>query len=518
LESLDAIPISTLFEHSMSRRLIDSVRAALVERPMVTRGDRVVVAVSGGPDSLCLLHILHTLRADLGITLYVAHLDHMLRGAESAADAAFVATTAQEWELPATVAAIDVGALARETHENLHQAGRTARYTFLARVAHEQGAHAVAVAHNADDQAETVLMHLLRGAGPAGLRGIRPVVPWEEWQRLEMRDWRLSQPQSPISNLQSPTLQPRLIRPLLLITRAEIEGYCAEQGLVPRRDPTNLDRRATRNRIRHELLPFLIEYNPHIVAALGRTALVTADEHDLVLQTLHSVWPRLVLLRPDAIDFVGAAWQTLHPALQRAALRRAYALLGGEKTLELEQIEAARALVAGGVGGRTELPGGIPLTVSYGGTFTIGALPTPTGPQLPGTHVDLPIPGRVALAGGWTIAATSAAAPIPAPESVWEIYLDAEKIAGPLLLRRRRAGDRLRPAGGRGSRRLQDMFVDAKVPRMLRDLWPLVATSTALVWVPGLRPPAEFLATPATQRVVHLQVIGPDGEEPGMTR
>jgi bifunctional protein TilS/HprT len=494
----------------MGIRLIDSVRATLAEHHMITAGETLVVAVSGGPDSLCMLHILHSLHADLGIALHVAHLDHILRGAESAAEAAFVATTAREWGLPATIAAVDVGALAKETHDNLHQAARDARYAFLAQVAHTVGARAVAVAHNADDQAETVLMHLLRGAGPAGLRGMRPVVPWEEWAGMKNAECRIER-----ASLVDPssffTLHSSLIRPLLQITRAEIEHYCAEHGLDPRCDPTNLDRRPTRNRIRHELLPLLIEYNPHIVAALGRTAIVTADENDLVLQVLVSIWPTLVLPRPGAIDFVGTAWRALHPALQRAALRRAYALLGGDATLELEHVEAARALAAGSVGGRTELPGGIPLTVAYGGAFTLGAPSAPDGPQLTGEEIPLPIPGQIALADGWTIAAVALTPPLPAPDSVWEAYLDIEAVAGALVVRRRRPGDRLRPAGGRGSRRLQDIFVDIKLARALRDAWPLVATSTALVWVPGLRPATEFMATPTTRRAVYLRVSGPNG-------
>ncbi len=126
--------------------------------------------------------------------------------------------------------------------------------------------------------------------------------------------------------------------------------------------------------------------------------------------------------------------------------------------------------------------------------------------------MPLPVPGQIALADGWLITAAAITPPAPAPASAWEVYLDAEAIAGPLMLRRRRPGDRLRPAGGRGSRRLQDLFVDVKVARALRDAWPLIATPTAVVWVPGLRPATEFVATPATRRVVHLRVSGPDGE------
>jgi tRNA(Ile)-lysidine synthetase-like protein len=490
----------------MSRSLVASVRASLAEHEIIASGSTVVVAVSGGPDSLCLLHVLNALRGDLGITLHVAHLDHMLRGAESAAEAAFVGATARAWGLPITLAAIDVRAEAGRA--NLHQAARETRYRFLAQVARECGARAVAVAHNANDQAETVLMHLLRGAGPAGLRGMRPVVMCDEWG-TEARG------RIPDDNSRPLALDPRhpyLIRPLLHVIRGEIEAYCAEHGLEPRRDPTNLDQSATRNRIRHELLPRLIEYNPHIVAALGRTAAICADEHDYLRQALAAAWPGLARERSDAVDFAGDAWRVLHPALQREALRLAYALLGGGATLELEQIEAARAIVARGVGGRAELPGGVLLTVGYGGEFTIGAPPAANGPQLAVDEIPLPAPGQATLGSGWAIEAAECPPPAPsmgatAPASSWEIYLDADTIVVPLVVRRRRPGERFRPAGGRGSRRLQDLFVDAKVPRALRAAWPVIATPAAVVWIPGIRAAAGFTVTPSTRRMLRLRLV-----------
>jgi tRNA(Ile)-lysidine synthetase-like protein len=485
------------------------VRASLVEHAIVSAGDTVLVAVSGGPDSLCLLHILYSLREDLGIALHVAHLDHMLRGDESAAEAEFVATTARVWGLSITATALDVRALAQSNHENLHQAARAARYRFLAQAARACGARAVAVAHHADDQAETVLMHLLRGAGPAGLRGMRPTVPWEEWvpEHETRRSGDAKRNELSLSSI--PPVSPALIRPLLQVTRAEIEAYCAAHSLQPRRDPTNLDPSATRNRIRHELLPRLIEYNSHIVAALGRTAALSADEHDLIQRSLTAVWPSLAYQRPGAIDFDGAAWRGLHPALQREALRRAYTLWGGSATLEWEHVEAARAVVAGGVGGRAELPGGVALTVGYGGAFTIGVPHEHSGPQLAGHALALAIPGRVALAAGWAIEAIQRPAPA-APATELQVDLDADAIVGPLLVRSRQPGDRFRPAGARGRRRIQDMFVDAKVPRALRAAWPVVTVPAGIVWTPGLRPAADFAPSATTQRVVRLRVIGPE--------
>src|SRR5215213_3996557 len=200
---------------------------------MIASGALVVVAVSGGPDSLCLLHVLTQLRAELSFSVHVAHLDHMIRGAQSADEAVFVAELAREWGLPATVEAINIPALARTQHTNLHAAARAARYSFLARVAYSTGAQTLAVAHHAGDQAETVLLHLLRGAGPEGLSGMRAVADFGFW----IDDFGLGE----LPNPKSKIVNPKLIRPLIATTRDSIERYCAEQRLVPRRDPSNFD-------------------------------------------------------------------------------------------------------------------------------------------------------------------------------------------------------------------------------------------------------------------------------------
>ncbi len=497
----------------MAPALAAAVRALIAAHRMLRPGAAVVIAVSGGPDSLCLLHVLATLQDQLGITLHVAHLDHMLRGAESAAEARFVADQARQWGLPATVAAVDVGALAHSRGANLHAAGRAARYSFLAQVAQAAGAQAVAVAHNADDQAETVLLHLLRGAGPEGLRGMRPVVAWEEWSRIENAELRIENWTGELDHSQSSILNsqfPSLIRPLLTTPRSAIEQYCAAQGLVPRRDPTNADLHYTRNRIRHELLPSLIEYNPHIVAALGRTAAVCADDAALIQAALDAVWPKLARDRAGAVDFDGPIWRDLHPSLQRAALRRAHARLAPGSTLGLEHVEHARALAGAGVGKRASLPGGVALVTGYDGSFSVGAPPRAEGPQLAEELLPLLLPGRNALAGGWRLETKITPAPAPQPATHWEVYLDLDALTAPLVARRRRPGDRLRPAGGPGHRRVQDLLVDAKVPRELRAAWPLVATPEAIVWAVGLRAAAEFVATPASRRVLRVRVLPPD--------
>ena len=467
-----------------------AVRAALAAHRMLGGPAPVVVAVSGGPDSLALLHILHTLAPELGIGLHVAHLDHQIRGAESAAEARFVAQIAQAWGIPATLAARDVPAQAAAARANLHAAARAARYAFLAEVALATGAQAVATAHHANDQAETVLLHLLRGAGPEGLSGMRPVAPWHAWAGG------------------SPPGSAALIRPLLGVERAAIEAYCAAHGLAPRHDPSNSDRAATRNRIRHELLPLLIEYNPRIIAALGRTAALSAGEHEFVETALDAAWPAVATVDAAGIRIAGAGWGVLAPALQQAALRRAHARLAPGATLELQHVEQARALIARGVGGRLDLPGGVALHVGYGGSFTLGAPPAPDGPQLAAASVALPEHGTLALGGGWALQVSRESE--PAPAGPWAVQLDAAKLPGPLLLRRRAPGDRL-PLEAGGHRRVQDLFTDAKVPRALRDAWPLLVHAGLVVWVPGVRAAGAFRAGPATRDTITLALVRAEG-------
>jgi len=234
--------------------LLTQVMETIEEYGLLVRGEPVVVGVSGGPDSLCLLHVLKHLAPGYGVTLHVTHLEHGIRGEESEADAQFVAGLAHRWGLPVTVEHADVPRLAEEEGLAPEEAARRARYGFLARVAGQIGASRIAVGHNADDQVETVLMHFLRGSGLAGLRGMLPLSPLGELRLgAALRD-------SPLAG------ELRLIRPLLEVARPAIEAYCRSRGLQPRFDRSNLDTTYYRNRLRHELLPMLEGYNPNIRA------------------------------------------------------------------------------------------------------------------------------------------------------------------------------------------------------------------------------------------------------------
>ncbi len=248
--------------------LLEQVKKTIQRYQMLGSGDAVVVGVSGGPDSLCLLHLLLCLRDEYDLTLHIAHLNHRLRGTEADSDAAFVGQLAQKWALPATVESRDVAALAEEGRLAIEEAARQARYAFLARTARQVGAQRIAVGHNADDQVETIVMHWLRGAGLAGLRGMQPVSKLEEM--------RLGEEKEAVGHK---TVDLLLIRPLLETPRSAIEAYCAAHELEPRFDRSNLDTTYYRNRLRHELLPFLETFNPRIREVILRSASIFSADY-----------------------------------------------------------------------------------------------------------------------------------------------------------------------------------------------------------------------------------------------
>ncbi|MFV9503501.1 MAG: tRNA lysidine(34) synthetase TilS [Oscillochloridaceae bacterium umkhey_bin13] len=474
--------------------MLAQVRVSLHQYGLFRPEARVLVAVSGGPDSLALLHLLLGLSALGGPQVHVAHLDHGTRGTQSAAEAQAVAALAHAWGLPATIGYRDVPALARIQRQGLLAAARYARYNWLAATAQTVAADAVAVAHQADDQAETVLLHLLRGAGLTGLRGMVPMVPWPNWL-----------PDPPEPGIEpAGNCQPSLIRPLLATPRAQIAAYCAAHGLRPSDDPSNHAERFARTRVRR-MLHTLSQEQPRLVTTLGRTANLLAEDYDFIQTQLDAHWPDLVEAHPSGLALRRTVWIALHPALQRYALRRAATLLG-QPSLSMAQLEQVRQ---GGMRVGQRFPLGPRVWAEWTATALLlgPSHPplSPHAPQLQADHQPLPVPGQFELGAGWAIVAQT----IPPEETsgaVW-VALDPQQLDGPLEVRRRQVGDRFRPAGGRGSRKLQDFFVDRKIQRTLRDGWPLLVTPHALVWVVGLCADARFVATSATQGTIWVGLV-----------
>ncbi|MBV9788402.1 MAG: tRNA lysidine(34) synthetase TilS [Chloroflexi bacterium] len=306
---------------------------------LLPTGATIVVAVSGGPDSLSLLHLLRRIAPLRQLQLHVAHLDHQLRQ-DSAADAEFVAQIAAEWQLPATIGQADVVSIAREQRTGIEATARAVRSRFLLEIAQTVGATAIALGHTADDQAETVVMRLMRGAGPSGLAAMRPK--------------RLADEHSDLPDQPSIVL----IRPLLETSRAEVEAYCIEQQLTPRYDSSNELPIFTRNRVRGYIIPLLKTYNPAIVATLGRTARVCAEEDELLSELTEQVWAEIAQIEAGGIVFERRRWDQLHRAMQRRLVRKAAQLLEAKAELEAKHIDAILTAIAANRR-RVQLPQGL---------------------------------------------------------------------------------------------------------------------------------------------------------------
>jgi tRNA(Ile)-lysidine synthase len=430
------------------------VRAYVLRHALIAAGDTVVVAVSGGADSLCLLHVLQTLAPDLGCGLHVAHLDHALRPT-SEADAAFVAACAAELGLPHTVERRDVGALARTQRVSLETAARRARYEFLHGVAAARGAAGIATGHTRDDQAETLLLHLARGSGLRGLAGMPP--------RREA-----------------------LIRPLLEVGHAETVAYCAALGLVPRQDESNLSPAHRRNRIRHEVLPRLEAIQPAASANIARAARLLAADLALIERLARHALAHAVTRRDGSHVTLSAtrlleAEPELRPHMLRLLLDD---LLGhAEGFGERDYMRILEAITSGEPSVSLLLPKGLVLE-RCGDDVMIGRPTTPPRPVL-GDHV-LPVPGTVHTEVG-LLCAELATAPdewAGVPPSV--AYLDRAATGPTLTVRAWRPGDRVRPLGLGGTRKVQDVFVDRKVPQALRGRIPIVEGPRGIAWIAGL--------------------------------
>ncbi len=450
--------------------MLGTVVAAALADAGVERGDRVVAAVSGGVDSMVLLDVLVRLAPRLGLRLHVAHIHHGLRGRSADRDAALVAEAAARCGLPVSVTRLDAATRPRRTSVQVW--ARSARYAELEAIRRRVRAAWILTAHNRNDQAETVLLNLLRGAGPRGLAGI-------------------------------PTARGCILRPLLGAWRAEIERYAAARGVRFREDPSNRSTAYRRNRIRRDLLPMLArEYNPRIAEALAALAEQSREDDDALTAQATALCVAAVRTRGGSVGVSRRVLSGVPPAVARRLFQEAFRrVTAGGHGLTRRHCAALARLAARG--GGVPLPGGLAATASAQyvwiapagrGTRRSGADACPpggdTGPGVPltvGRWVRWP-PGacdvRVRHATGEDIQPSRR---VPSREVLHISVLDE-----PLSVRGWRAGDRFQPLGLRGRKKLQDFFVDERVPREVRSRVPLLLSGTRIAWVVGHRIADEF--------------------------
>lgn len=440
---------------------------------MLSGGETVIVGLSGGPDSVCLLHVLHGLSEKLRLTLHAVYVNHNLRPEEVPAEIALCEGLCAKLGVQLQVKSVDVRGHAAAGRLNLHEAARQLRYQAFDEAAFTVNAGRIALGHNADDQAETLFMRLMRGAGPRGLAGIPPV-------------------------------RGRIIRPLIDIPRPDIERYLADAGITYFTDSSNLKTHYFRNAIRRELMPVIRRLAPSAVTAMLHTMDILREEERyfeiLVTKTLMKMISRKTEKR---IELFMLPMESMEIVLLRRVLRRAISETRGLSGIGFVHIEDIMRLVKEGTSGdRIYLPRGIRVIREYS-LLVITAEPPAVLLQ-----AEVQGPGDVVLREAGLVLRIgideSEGAP---PEGRYAVVLDADKVRFPLTVRRRRDGDFFFPLGFGKRKKLQDFFVDEKVPRDERDAVPVVESSGDIVWVAGYRGDERFRVSGDTKKFLRLAIV-----------
>ncbi|MBA5851984.1 tRNA lysidine(34) synthetase TilS [Clostridium sp. cel8] len=453
--------------------MIKTVLNTINENNMFTSGDKVIVAVSGGPDSLCLLHILYKLKERLNISLYVAHVNHCLRGNESDEDEKFVKEFCKKINVEFRSIKVDINKVASKYNLSCETAGRKIRYEFFEELKSQFGAQKIAIAHNANDQAETVLMRIMRGTGLDGLTGIKPV-----------RD-------------------DIFVRPLINTTRNEIEKYCEENGLKPRIDKTNYETIYSRNKIRLELIPYMEKnFNKDVIRSLNRLAQTIRVDNDYLNRICKEKFKKYCDITPEKVIISKEAFledKSIISRILRLALEK---ILGNLHNLEKIHIMDIIQIQTHSTGKQIMLPNHVTVFNDYGNIVITRNNKTNV------EHVN-----SYVLHEGYNnipeyhckvkIKSYNCKQCIKSKDKFTQ-YFDMDKINGDIVLRTRCEGDRFVPLGMKGSKKLKDLFIDLKISKNERNNIPLICFGKNIAWVVGYRISDIFKVDKSTKNILAI--------------
>ncbi len=481
--------------------VVEKVRKTIQQHKLIENGEHIVLGVSGGPDSVCLLSVLRELAEERGLTLHAVHINHCLREKDADADQHYTEGLCKNLGVPCHVFRYDVKSMAAEQKITSEEAGRNARYESFHRVKKEIQSSGIpkvkiAVAHNMNDQAETLLMRIIRGTGTDGLAGMEYV-----------RDGVI-------------------IRPLLDVTRAEIEEYCRQHELFPRTDLTNLEPIYTRNRLRLELLPLLqSQYNENILSALNRLAQIAGEDKEYLYQQVDEA-KSMVEAEGHLLRIPRKAYSGLHPAIGKRLVSASLKELGLIQDMTAVHLDGAdRLLRNGGTGDSMDFPGGYGLRMTYDTGELFGKdsdirgrrerkegaafrYPVRMNGITPIPELNALLKVKILQAGRQTK---------PLGENRFSACLDltgkgtgnqaGNSVASQVAVRSRRPGDYIFPLGMKGTKKIQDFYVDEKIKREDRDKIPLLCLGSEVLWVVGYRISEKYKVTEETTEMVCIEYM-----------
>lgn len=457
----------------------EKVWKVIEEHRLIEEGDNIVIGLSGGPDSIALLYVLLEIKEYMDFNIFIAHVNHGVRGKDALEDEKFVQSLSSKLHLPYYCRTVNMDEYAREKRISSEEAGREIRYSFFREILSKIGGGKIAVAHNKDDQAETLIMRFFRGTGIDGLKGM---------------EYKIND----------------IIRPVLGIERKEIENYLLSRNISSRLDKTNLEPIYSRNRIRLELMPYIRKnYNPNIVDTLWRTSEIASMDSDFLDQYTENAYRRMVKKRKkhsivlDSILFKKEHISIQHRILRNCILHINHDLQGFTKT---HITSILRLFLEGGTGKKVDLINDIEARINYKGLV----IEKKHGNENKDFLYKLNIEGNTYIKElGFEIKTE-----ILSLDKVdintknrFIKYFDYDKLQGKLYARNRKAGDRFVPFGMNGSKKIKDYFIDEKIPKEERDKIPLITDEKNIIWISGYRISDLYKITESTNNVLKISII-----------
>ncbi|OPJ54817.1 tRNA lysidine(34) synthetase TilS [Alkalithermobacter paradoxus] len=460
--------------------LLEKVKQTITKHKLIDYNDTIVLGISGGPDSVCLLHVLNELKEEYSLKIYAAHLNHKIRGIEAQKDAIYCADLCDDMKIPCFIRAIDVPKYCQENGLSIEEGARILRYNMFFEIKEKVNATKIAVAHNLDDQAETVVMRIMRGTGLDGLKGI-------EYKRDNT-----------------------IIRPLLDIKREEIEKYCYDNNLNPRIDYTNLEDIYTRNKIRLKLIPYMEEnFNPNLKESVCRMANLLRDDSDFIDNEANKAFDNLCEKESErTIKINTQTFSHIHNAIKNRIIRKCISFVIGDlKGIEQKHIEDVMALIHTEKNDlKINLPKGL---ILYKKNSSIIFTDEEIKSESINYTYKIPKSGYIKIKELNTLVETK----ILNKEDInlcsddkYTKYFDLDKISGELEIRNRRNGDKIKALGLGGTKKLKDIFIDFKVSKEERDKVPILCDQKGIMWVVGYRMSEDYKIDTNTKKVLRISI------------